>query len=55
MIVLVSAALGILLGIRAAKKRNGTGLDMLQHAAGYGIAFTILGVFLTFALGWLAG
>ena len=55
MIVLVSAVLGIFVGVRAAKKRNGTGMDMLQHAAGYGIAFTILGVFLTFALGWLAG
>lgn len=47
MIVLVSAVLGIALGAITAKRRNGNRLDMLQYAAGYGIAFTIVGVFLT--------
>ena len=46
MIVLLSAILGAALGVRAAKKRNGDRLDVLQYAVGYGIAFTIMGVFL---------
>ena len=55
MIVLVSAGLGILLGIRNARRRNGNRLDMLQYATGYGIAFALLGVFGTLAIERLAG
>lgn len=47
MIVLIAAAIGIALGVFAAKRRNGNRLDMLQYAAGYGIACTIVGVFAT--------
>ena len=47
MIVLATTLFGIALGVRNAKKRNGTGLDQVQYATGYGIAFAILGVFLS--------
>lgn len=47
MILLVSSAIGIILGALTAKRRGGNRLDMAQYAAGYGIAFAILGLFLT--------
>ena len=47
MIVLVSGLIGAVLGYLTAKKRRGKGLDMAQYAAGYAIAFMILGLFLT--------
>lgn len=50
MIVLVSALLGAVIGWATARRRKGTGLDMAQYAAGYGIAFAILGLFLTLLL-----
>ena len=43
MIILASAVLGILMGIRTARARKGTRADIAQYAAGYGIAFTLLG------------
>ncbi len=46
MIVIASALFGILLGISNARKRKGTWLDMAQYAAGFGIAFALLGVLL---------
>ncbi len=55
MIVIVFAILGIFLGLRAARKRSGNRLDMLQYATGYGIAFTLLGVFATLMIDKLAG
>jgi hypothetical protein len=55
MIVLIAAALGIALGIVNAKRRNGNRLDMLQYAAGYGIAFSLVGVFLTLLIDTYAG
>lgn len=55
MIVIVSAIVGVVLGITSAKRRKGNRLDMLQYAAGYGIAFALLGVFLTLLLDRLAG
>ncbi len=55
MIVFVCAVIGIVLGVLAAKRRNGNRLDMLQYATGYGIAFTIAGVFLTLLIGNVAG
>lgn len=50
MIVLAAALIGILLGARAARKREGNRLDIAQYAAGYGIAFAILGLFATLLL-----
>jgi hypothetical protein len=39
--------IGSLTGRGIARRRGGRGLDQLQYAAGYGIAFGILGVFMT--------
>ena len=50
MIVLGAALLGCLIGGMTASRRGGKRLDILQYAAGYGIAFTILGVVLTFVV-----
>ena len=47
MIVLAGLALGAGVGATLAKRRGGRGLDMLQYGAGFGIAFCILGLFLT--------
>ena len=47
MIILGALLIGVGLGLRAARKRNGNRLDMAQYAAGYGIAFTLLGVLVT--------
>ena len=55
MIVLAALALGIFIGVLAARKRGGNRLDVAQFAAGYGIAFTLIGVFLTLGLERLAG
>ncbi len=54
MIVLFACLLGAFLGYRTAKKRGGNRLDMAQYAAGYAIAFTIAGLFLTFLIERLA-
>ena len=54
MIILASLALGVFLGLRAAKKRGGKRLDLLQYAAGYGIAFTLIGVMVTLVVERLA-
>ncbi len=54
MIVLVAGVIGGVLGYMTAKKRNGKGLDMAQYAAGYAIAFMILGLFLTLLVERLA-
>ena len=55
MIYIGMALIGIGLGVRNARKRNGTRADMAQYAAGYGIAFTIVGIFLTIGIDRLAG
>ena len=47
MIILGFLVLGVGLGLSAARKRNGNRLDLIQYAAGYGIAFTLIGVFVT--------
>jgi hypothetical protein len=47
MIVIAGLVFGALLGARTALKRGGKRLDALQYAAGYGIAFALLGLFLT--------
>lgn len=50
MIVLAGAILGGTWGALVAKRRQGTKADMAQYAAGYGIAFALLGLFLTIGL-----
>jgi hypothetical protein len=47
MIVLAAALFGGIYGAFLAKRREGTKLDMAQYAAGFGIAFGLLGLFLT--------
>ncbi len=50
MIVLAGLGLGGIYGAVTANRRGGKALDALQYAAGYGIAFGLLGVFVTIAL-----
>jgi len=50
MIVIGGAILGTLIGALTARKRGGKAADMAQYAAGYGIALTLLGVFITIFL-----
>ncbi|MFN7224205.1 MAG: hypothetical protein ACK4MS_09320 [Paracoccaceae bacterium] len=47
MIVLAGLVLGAAMGAGIARKRGGNGLDMAQYAAGFAIAFALLGLFLT--------
>ncbi|MCU0803144.1 MAG: hypothetical protein MUD11_15520 [Rhodobacteraceae bacterium] len=47
MIVIAGLVLGATFGAVTAARRGGKRLDILQYAAGYGIAFCLLGVFLT--------
>lgn len=47
MIVIAGALLGAILGAMTARKRNGNKLDMLQYAAGFGIAFALVGLIVT--------
>ena len=55
MIVFASLVLGVLYGVYTARKRNGTRLDMAQFGAVYGMAFTLVGLFVTFGIDRLAG
>ena len=50
MIVLAGLVLGALAGANIARKRGGKSLDMLQYAAGFGIAFALVGMFVTIIL-----
>lgn len=47
MFVILGALLGIVTGGLIAKRRSGKRLDILQYAAMYGIAFSIVGLFIT--------
>lgn len=49
-VVLGMAILGAVLGALKARKRNGSGADMAQYAAGYGIAFALVGLILSLVL-----
>lgn len=53
MIILAGLLIGAGFGALTARKRGGRRLDILQYAAGYGIAFGLLGVFATVAIGRL--
>jgi hypothetical protein len=55
MIVIGGFALGAVLGALTARKRGGKGADLAQYAAAYGIAFAILGLFLTIVLARTVG
>ena len=50
MIYLPMGLLGILIGAFTAKRRKGSLLDILQYAAGYGIAFALMGLIFTIVL-----
>ena len=47
MIVIAGALSGAAWGAYLAKSREGSRLDMAQYAAGFAIAFSLLGLFLT--------
>ncbi|MCA0927325.1 hypothetical protein [Ruegeria profundi] len=49
-VVLGMAILGAILGAMTARKRKGSGADIAQYAAGYGIAFALLGLVLSLLL-----
>ncbi|WP_171122247.1 MULTISPECIES: hypothetical protein [unclassified Ruegeria] len=49
-VVLGMAILGAILGALTARKRNGSTADIAQYAAGYGIAFALLGLVLSLIL-----
>jgi hypothetical protein len=50
MIYIPMGLLGIAIGALTAKRRKGSVLDILQYAAGYGIAFALMGLIATIAL-----
>jgi hypothetical protein len=50
MVILAGLVIGVLIGTMTAKRRGGQTLDILQYGAGYGIAFCLVGVFLTIIL-----
>ncbi|MEP1767537.1 MAG: apolipoprotein acyltransferase [Sulfitobacter sp.] len=47
MIVIGLAIIGAIIGGMTARKRRGNRKDIAQYAAGYGMAFLIVGMFLT--------
>ena len=47
MIVIAATVTGAFMGGHTARKRGGNMLDMGQYAAGCGLAFVILGLFVT--------
>ncbi|UWR24809.1 apolipoprotein acyltransferase [Sulfitobacter sp. S223] len=47
MIVIGLAIIGALIGGMTARKRRGNRKDIAQYAIGYGMAFLIVGMFLT--------
>ncbi|MEE4345913.1 MAG: apolipoprotein acyltransferase [Paracoccaceae bacterium] len=47
MIVLGAALLGAIIGGMTASRRKGGRLDIAQYAAGYAIAFALIGLFVT--------
>ena len=47
MIVIVMGLIGAIIGGRTASRRQGNRKDIAQYAAGYGIAFMLLGLIIT--------
>lgn len=54
MIMIAGFIIGALWGAFLARRRKGAGLDMAQYAAGYGIAFALVGLIVTIAIARLA-
>jgi hypothetical protein len=54
MIVFAGLGLGALLGAVQARRRSGKALDLLHHAAAYGIAGGLLGMVVTVVLARMA-
>lgn len=52
MLVVLGVLLGAGWGVWLARRRRGNAADMAQYGAGFGIAFGIVGLFATMALGW---
>lgn len=50
MIIFGGMLVGAILGAVIAKRNGGKVLDMLQYAAGFGIALSVLGLFITIIL-----
>ena len=50
MIVIGGLVFGVILGASLALRRGGRKLDALQYAAGFGICFTLIGLFVTIFL-----
>lgn len=50
MIIIAGFVLGAIYGVRKARKAGGKRLDLLQYGAGFGIAFSLVGLFLTLVL-----
>ncbi len=55
MIVIAAAIFGALLGVMTARRHKGNGKDQAQYAAGFGIAFALLGFLVTIVVGRMAG
>lgn len=47
MIVIGAALLGAIIGGLTAKRRKGNALDIAQYAAGYALAFVVVGIIAT--------
>lgn len=47
MIVAIGFVLGLIWGGLLARRRGGARLDMVQYAASFGIAFALVGLFVT--------
>lgn len=47
---IIAGIIGVAVGWFKAVKRKGNTLDKMQYAAGFGIAFTLFGYFLSLAL-----
>ena len=47
MIVIAAALAGAFIGLLTARKRGGNKLDMAQYAAGYALAFVVVGLIAT--------
>ena len=47
MIVIAAAIIGALIGAMTARKRGGNKLDIAQYAAGYALAFVVVGLIAT--------
>ena len=50
MIIIAGFVLGAAYGARKARKAGGKRLDLLQYGAGFGIAFSLVGLVLTLIL-----